>query len=95
MIPHRINEVIIMDENISNCDSAEALLEKYDRRRLCRKDDVTAMQAVICILIAALMFAANIRFPKQTGELYCMIRSLALEGGDIVKNPIDAVVSLF
>ena len=83
-----------MDENFADRDSTDALLEKYDRRRLRRNDDVTAMQAVMCILIAVLMFAANIRYPQQTGELYQMLRTLALDGGDIIENPIDTVAAL-
>ena len=83
-----------MDEMNANADSTEALLERYDRRRRRRNDDVTAMQAVICILIAVLMFSANLRYPQQVGELYHMVRTLALDGRDIMENPIDTAAKL-
>ncbi len=80
--------------NEENNDSVDALLKKYDRRSAAKNDDVTAMQAVICILIAAAMFAANFFYPERTAELYRYVRAQTECTDEVIPNPVDAISEL-
>lgn len=75
-------------------DSTEVLLEKYDRRRTQKIDDVFAMQAVMCVILAAAMFAANLLCPEICEPLYERLRELTSDGNEIMPNLIDVIMSL-
>lgn len=72
-------------------DSTEVLLEEYDRKQRNKPDDVIAMQSVVCILIAVLMFGANFLYPQTVGELAARVRSLT-QAADICPNPVDLII---
>lgn len=73
-------------------DSTEALLEKYDRKRSQRTDDIIATQAVVCLITAMTFFAANLFFPKGCGEMWEYICSLSMQKKEIIPNIIDVVM---
>ena len=73
-------------------DSTEALMAEYDRKRKNRADDVIATQAVICILLAALLLGGRIFRPEITGEVFSKIKSLSADGPEIMPNPIDMLI---
>lgn len=74
-------------------DSAEALLEKYERRRSQKTDDIFAMQAVICVLLAAALFVFNLFWPEICAPVYEKLRSAASDEREIMPNLIDVVMS--
>ena len=72
--------------------STEALMAEYDRKRRNRADDIIATQAVICILLAALLAGGRIFRPEITGEVFGRIKSLSADGAEIMSNPIDMLI---
>jgi hypothetical protein len=75
--------------------STEALIAEYDRKRKNRADDVIATQAVVCILLAALLVGGRIFRPEITGEVFGRIKSLATDTAEIMPNPIDILIDHF
>lgn len=75
-------------------DSTEALLDEYERKSRSRSDDSAAMQAVVCILLAAAMFLANMRFPETVEALLGRVTALSEDENAVIPNPIDAVLDL-
>ena len=73
-------------------DSTEALMAEYDRKQKNRADDIIAMQAVICILLAALLVGGRIFRPEITEEVFGRIKSLSADRGEIMPNPIDMLI---
>lgn len=69
-------------------DSTEVLCGEYEMKRKNRADDIIAVQAVLCIVIAAAFFVGNMFYPDITGEVFGRIRSLSAEDS-IIPNPID------
>ncbi len=75
-------------------DSTEELLEKYDRRSQRKADDVTAMQTVVCIVTAVLLFGLNAFYPETCGEIFKKLKELAFSRNEIFPNPIDLIAGL-
>lgn len=75
-------------------DSPEALLEEYDNKRLGRADDAAAMQSVMCIIISALLFGANMIYPDVAESLLHRITTLASQPKELFPNPINFIASL-
>ncbi|MBR6967619.1 MAG: hypothetical protein IKH78_03710 [Ruminococcus sp.] len=73
-------------------DSTDALMEEYDRKRRNRADDVIAAQAVICILLGAALFCAELFRPDIAGELLGRLRGLSADSSFVVPNPIDIII---
>ena len=74
-------------------DSAEVLLKRYEKRRSQKTDDIFAMQAVVCVLLAAALFALNLACPELCGPVYQKLRELAEDEREIMPNLIDLVIS--
>ena len=85
-----------MDENNDNVfrDSTESLLIEYDRKKHSRPDDSAAMQALLCILLCAVLFAGSIYLPEETEALMEKVRRLAFSEKELMINPIDLVLAL-
>jgi hypothetical protein rflaF_18986 len=75
-------------------DSTEALLEEYDNKRLGRADDAAAMQSVMCIIISALLFGANMIYPEIAGGLLNRITALSAASKELFPNPINFIEAL-
>lgn len=75
-------------------DSTEELLEKYDRRSQRKADDVPAMQTVVCIITAVLLFGLNAFYPETCGEIFIKLKELAFSKNEIFPNPIDLIAEL-
>lgn len=75
-------------------DSTEELLEKYDRRSQRKADDVPAMQTVVCIITAVLLFGLNAFYPETCGEIFTKLKELAFSKNEIFPNPIDLIAEL-
>ncbi|MCM1507550.1 MAG: hypothetical protein NC177_10520 [Ruminococcus flavefaciens] len=87
-------EEIIIDTDEECTDSTEKLLEKYDRRSRRKADDVPAMQTVVCIITAVLIFGLNAFYPEVGGEIFRKLNELAFSEKEIFPNPIDLITQL-
>ncbi len=91
-------EIIIEDslphENMCE-DSTEALLEKYDRKRAQKYDDITAMQTVICILLAVALFVLNMAVPELSEPIYMRLRTLSADEKEVIPNLIDLIIAFW
>ena len=75
--------------------STEALMAEYDRKRRNKADDIIATQAVICILLAALLAGGRIFRPEVTAGVLGRIKSLAADTAEVMPNPIDILIDYF
>ena len=75
-------------------DNTEELLEKYDRCSQRKADDVPAMQTVVCIITAVLLFGLNAFYPETCGEIFTKLKELAFSQKEIFPNPIDLITEL-
>lgn len=82
----------IIAEELPCPDSTEALLEKYDGK--CRSDDSAAMQTVVCILLAAILFFVNFKFPDEVESLLHHTTILSESENELFGNPIDSLMKL-
>lgn len=92
------NEILIDGEvcDTEKCeDSTEALLEKYDRNKSQKFDDIAAMQAVICILLAASLFALNLTAPELSAPLFARIKEMSGDKTEVIPNIIDLIIRLW
>lgn len=93
-----MNEKIIITDNTADeerCeDSTEALLEKYDRKRTQKFDDITAMQAVLCILLAVSLFVLNLTAPEISESVFARISELSQDKREVIPNLIDLIAEL-
>lgn len=87
-------EEIIIDTDEECGDSTEKLLERYDRRSRRKADDVPAMQTVVCIITAVLIFGLNAFYPEVGGEIFRKLNELAFSEKEIFPNPIDLITQL-
>lgn len=76
-------------------DSTEELLEKYDRRSKRKADDVPAMQTVVCIITAALIFGLNVFYPEIGGGIFRKLNEMVFSGKELFPNPINLITELF
>lgn len=94
-----MNEEIIIAENSADeehCeDSTEALLEKYDRKRTQKFDDITAMQAVVCILLAVSLFVMNMTAPELSKPLFSWLKELSADEREIIPNLIELIIEFW
>jgi hypothetical protein len=74
-------------------DSTEALLEQYEDGQNRRLDDVITTQAVICVLAAAALFAANLFCPDTADKLFQQLKHCMTDTAYTVPNPIDYIIS--
>lgn len=75
-------------------DSTEELLEKYDRQKRRKADDVPAMQTVVCIIAVAVMFGLNAFYPEIAGEIFDKLNEMAFSKKELFPNPIDIISGL-
>ncbi|MDE6665264.1 MAG: hypothetical protein K2K14_03625 [Ruminococcus sp.] len=75
-------------------DSTEELLERYDRRTRRKADDIPAMQTVVCVITAVLLFGLNAFYPETCGEIFTKLKELAFSSNEIFPNPIDLITEL-
>lgn len=91
-VPDVIEDVAACEETCE--DNTEVLLEKYDRRPQRKADDVPAMQTVICIVTAVLIFGLNAFYPEIGGEIFRKLNEVAFSGKELFPNPIDLITEL-
>ncbi len=93
-----MNEEIIIAENAADeeqCeDSTEVLLEKYDRKRTQKFDDITAMQSVMCILLVVALFVLNLTAPELSEPIFVRISELSQDKKEVIPNIIDLIAEL-
>lgn len=63
----------------------DELLRLYDKRRI---DDAAAMQAALCVLLAAAFFAAHLLVPEIADPVFSKLAGLARSEHEIIGNPI-------
>ena len=77
-------------------DDAEKLAEESSRRkREGHADGIIAMQAAVCMLIAAVLMITNIFRPDISGELFCRLHELTESSRELFTNPIELLLALF
>ena len=76
------------EKNVTE-DTTEELIEEYDKKRINKADDIIATQAVVCIMLALIFFAAGRFYPDITGELFAKLRTLVTDSREVMPNPID------
>ena len=74
-------------------ETTEELIAEYDRKRRSRPDDVIATQAVVCILVTLVFFAANRLYPDIAGAVFEKLRGLVTDSREIMPNPIDLLTN--
>lgn len=87
------NELNENNEKVELSD--DELLREYDRRPASRTDDVIAMQAVLCILTALTLFAANMLYPDIAGALFHKLDMYISDGSRVIPNPIGIIAGYF
>ncbi|MDE6502330.1 MAG: hypothetical protein K2L10_09630 [Ruminococcus sp.] len=91
-----VNEDIEIVDIADECeDNTEELLEKYDRRSKRKADDVPAMQMVVCIITAVLIFGLNAFYPEIGGDIFRKLNDMVFSGKELFPNPIDLITELF
>ncbi|MDE6678382.1 MAG: hypothetical protein K2K02_05010 [Ruminococcus sp.] len=91
-----VNEDIEIVDIADECeDNTEELLEKYDRRSKRKADDVPAMQMVVCIITAVLIFGLNAFYPEIGGDIFRKLNDMVFSEKELFPNPIDLITELF
>lgn len=75
-----------MDNGNGNAD--ETFSGEYSMRKLQKKDDIAAMQTLVCVLAAAALMGLNLLRPELCGELMELIMGLTSDGREIIENPL-------
>lgn len=83
-----INENEEYEEEKSDIDEVR---EKYESRSSDKPDEIIAVQAVICIVLTAGFFIANIFYPQICRELFNILESLMKDTEHIVPYISDYV----
>lgn len=74
-------------------DTAQLAAEREHRRREGGADDIIAVQAALCMLIAAGLIMTNIFRPDISGELFSRIKELTDSSHELFVNPIELLLS--
>ncbi len=70
-------------------DDTEELLRRYDSCHKRRIDDIPAMQAVLCVILAAGLFVLNLTKPEICSDLFSILTEQTSSADEIMQNPID------
>lgn len=76
-------------------DTAQLAQEEKRRRKEGKADDIIAMQAAVCMLIAAGVIITNIFRPDISGELFDRLCELSESESELFPNPIGLIMQLF
>ena len=82
------------DDNIDISGDESELLKVYGSSGG-RSDDAAAMQAAVCILLAAAIFGAGFIFPELIQQLIERIKTLSASENELFPNPIPFIERLF
>ena len=82
------------DATIDISGSEDELLKTYSRSSG-RSDDAAAMQTAVCVLLAAVLFAAGFFFPEPVSQIINRIRELSASSNELFPNPILFIERLF
>lgn len=85
------NEQNSENETITVSDSE--LIKRFSRRSQ-RSDDAVAMQAVICILLSAGLFAVHLFAPETADPVFRLIESLSSSENELFTNPLGLIGNL-
>lgn len=72
----------------------EELLADCERAVRERPDDVPATQAVVCILLAAGLFCAQLISPAVGSGLFARLTALVSDKHELLRNPLELIFSL-
>lgn len=72
-------------------DCTEVLLKKYETKKSRKADDIFAMQALLCVLLGAAGFLANILIPDTFSPIYEHLRQLISDEKEILPDIIGLV----
>ena len=80
-------------ENETLIVSDSELIKRFSRRSQ-RSDDAVAMQAVICILLSAGLFAAHLFAPETADPVFRLIKFLSSSENELFTNPLGLIGNL-
>ena len=80
-------------ENEALNASDSELIRRFSKRSQ-RADDATAMQAVLCILLSAGLFAAHLFAPETANPVFRLIKSLSSSENELFTNPLGLIGGL-
>ncbi|MDE6788535.1 MAG: hypothetical protein K2J47_04355 [Ruminococcus sp.] len=96
-----MEEAVLNQENTENEeeitvipeeDNTELLeIDNIMRKKEGRADDSTAMQTVLCMIIAVGFIILNIFKPDMAEALFLRLRELSSNGNEVIPNPIDII----
>lgn len=81
----------ILTEITEEAPAEDELLRLYDKRRI---DDAAAMQAALCVLLAAVFFAAHLLVPEIADPVFSKLAGLAQSEHEVIGNPITLIEEL-
>lgn len=76
-------------------DSPQKFLPDYEEKYRERSGDAPAMQAAVCIVMAASVFIINIIFPGIAVSIFEKIKELTADPAELFPNPIDLLRPFF
>ena len=79
------------NEMIADKAADDELLRLYDKRRI---DDAAAMQAALCVLLAAAFFAAHLLIPEIADPVFSRLAGLVQSEHEVTGNPIRFIEGL-
>ena len=79
----------------SDDDTSQLRDEEMRRKKEGKADDIIAMQAVVCLLIAAGIVIANIYCPDKAEALYKQICRLSADTSELFPNPVRLIMEYF
>lgn len=85
----------IPHENKTEDENIQELLPEYERAVRERSGDAPAMQAAVCIVLAASVFVINLIMPGAAAEIFRRIKELSASPAQLFPNPIELLLPLF
>ena len=91
-----VPEVFDVSAQLPPEDDVPALEESTAaRKKEGKADDIIAMQAVICLLIAAGLAVSNIFVPDTAEGIFSRLKSLSESTNELFPNPIELIAEHF
>ncbi|MDE5946014.1 MAG: hypothetical protein K2G63_01710, partial [Oscillospiraceae bacterium] len=75
----------------SSAASDVYMRQKYENKKIQKADDIIAIQAVICIVLAIGFFTANLFYPDICHDVYVMLDNLVKDKEHLVPYISDYI----
>lgn len=82
-----------MTEELPQEDSTEYLeSEKIRSKKEGQLEDISAMQGILCLILAVGLIVLNTFYPDTAEDLFEMIKSCSASEEEILENPINYLI---